>query len=269
MMTIFLSEAISPYDTYCDGFNNPGAAGSSYVLALLASATTVRKGLCHNGSKVLDQTLAFDRAEVAEANIGQINMIKVSSFCGPMGYIWGYDLARAGEDYLFTDNNMPVYSAENLFKATKVVFGTIDEPNYPILPGAHVPCACRMITQDNETQEPLYLYAAIGLGIAEDRNKQACLLMEDAGTYDTNAISDESIIEKTAKSINKIGQIQGINYIKAFIGMRKVEVKSGEMGCALVAAPYITLAKNAIPLTGFKSLQNMTFEQWKKAVDCS
>lgn len=266
LVEIKLSSAIASRDYHCEGYGNPGNEGTSYVLTMLAAATKVAKELCHEGSKMLDQTLAFDCAEVSEASIGQINMINVSSFCGPDGYIWGIDLAKTNEELLFKVENLPVYSAEPLFTATRSLFGTIENPVFPILPGSHVPCACQKTFRDNETDQPLHLYATIGLGIAEDRNIHACLLMEDTGFYNSQVITKDQLIENVAKSIIRIGSIQKLKYTKAYVGLRTVEVNKGEMGCALVAAPYIALARKAIPKGGFEMLHKITIKEWDNLV---
>ena len=44
---------------------------------------------------LLDDIVAYDRAEANDAYIGQINMETASSFCGIAGQVWGYDLATA------------------------------------------------------------------------------------------------------------------------------------------------------------------------------
>ena len=86
---------------------------------------------------------AFNTAEVNGTYIGQINMINVSSFSGPLGAIWGYDLAppddlrgklwfHVHEDPhdMFTPNpqsppKVPVYDIEPLLKASQSLFGTV------------------------------------------------------------------------------------------------------------------------------------------------
>jgi len=85
-----LSLAIGRHDQYCEG--NGGASG--YLTALVMGIGLFPKTFSHQGSELLDRVLAYDSAEVDDAYLGQINMTLVSSFCGPEGLIWGYDVAR-------------------------------------------------------------------------------------------------------------------------------------------------------------------------------
>ena len=82
--------AISPYDDYCDGYGMPGAYGNGYVSVLKVSAGTVEK----TNDELVDRIVTYDKAEAADAYVGQINMLTASSFCGMAGQVWGYDLAR-------------------------------------------------------------------------------------------------------------------------------------------------------------------------------
>jgi histidine decarboxylase len=85
--------AISPFDDYCDGYGMPGAKGQGYVSVLKVSTGVADK----SDDMLLDGIVTYDRAEAADAYIGQINMITASSFNGLIGSIWGYDLAVAEE----------------------------------------------------------------------------------------------------------------------------------------------------------------------------
>ena len=78
---------------YCEGYFST-ALGNSYLLGVNYAVAKVRKQFGHEGSSVLDEINAFDMAEITNANVGQINAIKVSSFCGPRGHIWGYDICK-------------------------------------------------------------------------------------------------------------------------------------------------------------------------------
>ena len=72
--------AVGPNETYCSGYGEPGASGRNYVLGLVLGTGLAKFNLRHDGSQLLDEINAFDRAEVAETNLGQINMTIVSSF---------------------------------------------------------------------------------------------------------------------------------------------------------------------------------------------
>ena len=83
--------AIGPFDAYCDGYGRPGARGLGYVCVLKVATATVEK----TDDALLDRIVALDRAEAAQAYLGQINMETASSFCGIAGQVWGHDLAVA------------------------------------------------------------------------------------------------------------------------------------------------------------------------------
>lgn len=253
--------ATSPYDNFCDGYGNPYSVGKSYILTLVVEVAKVKKKLTHDGSSILDEIIAFDKAEVANTNLGQINMINVSSFCGPNGLIWGYDLAKEDLKYLYKLEGLPIYSAHSLIKATRFLFGTIEKPNFPILPGSHVPCAGRSIELEGKNSE--ILYSAVGIGIPKER-KNACVLMEDVGLSKSENSLDFELIEKIAKSIKEIGKNQNYSMEKALISVRKIKLEKNEIGSALVAAPYITIARKAVPQKGFKALKNLKLEEWVK-----
>ncbi len=87
-----LEKSISPYEKYCDGYGNTKSSGNSYLLGFVLSTGKTKKQFYHDGSKMLDEINAFDIAETKGPYIGQINMSIVSSFCGPQGLIWGYDI---------------------------------------------------------------------------------------------------------------------------------------------------------------------------------
>src|SRR5512136_1661648 len=123
--------AISPFDSYCDGYGMPGATGPGYVSVLKVSTGVAEK----SDDMLLDGIVTYDKAEAADAYIGQINMITASSFNGLIGSIWGHDLAVAEEirdnvqKPLFTvkqydGSSMPVFDAAPLLKAGQSLFGT-------------------------------------------------------------------------------------------------------------------------------------------------
>lgn len=87
-----LKNSISSYNRNCDGYGNPSGNGG-YILGFLLEVGKVSKRLGHEGSSMLDEINSFDMAERNGTYLGQINMSIVSSFCGPQGLIWGYDIA--------------------------------------------------------------------------------------------------------------------------------------------------------------------------------
>jgi histidine decarboxylase len=269
-------EAISPFRQYCYGFCNPASSGKGYILGFVLSAVKTKQGLSHQGSHMLDKINAFDLAEVAETNIGQTNMIKVSSFCGPTGLIWGYHLAKHNNLYqphplgvqeTSLEPKLKVYSANPLFQAFKILLGTVDEPHFPILPGSHLPCAYKTI----EAEGPVHIFASIAIGIVKNRERQANLLMEDVGgiplTEDTpekQALYKKQVLQKLADSVVVIGRNQKVDYKEVFVEITDIQVNKGEVGCALIAAPYITLAQQAVNLGTNKSLLETDINQWKQ-----
>ncbi|HHD2803666.1 TPA: histidine decarboxylase, pyruvoyl type [Clostridium perfringens] len=95
--------AISPYDRYCDGYGMPGAYGNGYVSVLKVSVGTVKK----TDDILLDGIVSYDRAEINDAYVGQINMLTASSFCGVAGQVWGHDLAI--HDSIANNEIKPLY----------------------------------------------------------------------------------------------------------------------------------------------------------------
>ena len=137
---INLKEYISPFERYCDGYGNPGASGKGYFIGLTFGIGKTRVEFEHEGTSILDEINSFDRAEVEDVNIGQINMVTVSSFCGPIGAIWGYHVLRPKN---FTTHKffpqghikgktslIPVYSASSIVDATRALFGTVEQKKF-------------------------------------------------------------------------------------------------------------------------------------------
>lgn len=275
-----LEEAVSPHDKYCNGFGSPGNSGKGYFTGLSLSVGACELKFNHDGSTLLDGINAFDRAEAADVYIGQINMITVSSFCGLDGVIWGYDTVRAKNLFtphpsipngIISHNNVSlhVYSANPLIDAARGLFGTVEKKKFPLLPGAHVPCANKSI----EKVGPAHIYAGIALGIAKDRNKDANLFMEDIGEIPQKISKTKKelqyknmILNNLAKSIIEIGKNQKTEYKEIFVEIKDIIVEKGQVGCALIAAPYFTLARNAIPSGGIESLKKLSLEKWNSMV---
>jgi histidine decarboxylase len=143
-----IKSALSPYEHYCIGYPQKGG----YFTALIMGIGVTKKVFAHPGSFVLDSIIAFDKAEIEQAYLGQINMEIVSSFCGPEGLIWGYDVAReeSFKQLKFLDKKdlknfkkIKILNGENLRKAAIELFGTKNNLHFPFLPGTHVPCAGR------------------------------------------------------------------------------------------------------------------------------
>lgn len=263
---------LSLHDYYCDGYGNPGAVGNGYLLGLmLGTGKTAVSPLIEEGLDGLEAIDAFDRAEVDETFIGQINMITVSSFCGPMGYIWGYDLARHENLYVppqwgpdrvtLGRQTTPVYSLSPLLEATRRLFGMVEAKRFPLLPGSHVPCAKKSL----EARGGGYLYCGLGLGIPVDRGENACLLMEDVGKVGDDAGEMRGgLSERLAMSVLRVGENQRVVYKEIFVMIKMIGLDEGEIGCALAAAPYFSLAKKA-SLGDGQALFEMNLADWERS----
>ncbi len=275
--------AISPYSRYCDGYARPGAQGNGYVCVLKVATGTVAK----TSDFLLDDIVAYDRAEANGAYIGQINMETASSFCGLAGQVWGYDLATAdaianneqqpifvAEQY--DGSPLPIYDAQPLLEAGIALFGTKSDRHFPPAPGAHVICANKSVTALRpQTGSPYGVWCYIALSIAKDRDQAADLFMEDAGlwTKNNNPRDLNQFLEQHRKavvwSIVSCGKAQAVLYDRTYISYTYTIMQPGDVGTALTVAPYITLARDAIPSGDFNSLNKMTLAQWMKAVGLS
>jgi histidine decarboxylase len=275
--------AISPYDKYCDGYSRPGSKGNGYVSVLKVSVGQVEK----TDDSLLDGIVAYDRAEANDAYIGQINMETASSFCGIAGQVWGYDLAIADDlksekpelsVEQYDGSTLPVYDAKPLLEAGEALFGTEKNRIYPPVPGGHVICANKSITayrpndttpQDTSQNIAFGVWCFIAIAITKDRENSADLFIEDAGlwTQDDNPDNLEAFLKKhrknVAESIVACGKDQSVLYDRIFVGYNYLIMDKGNVGTALTCAPYITLAKNAIPDEGFEKLNSITLSEWK------
>jgi histidine decarboxylase len=234
-----------------------------YVLGINLSVAKVKNKFTDKHSKILDEINAFDLAEVKNFNMGQINMIVVSSFSGPKGLIWGVDICKVPtrmNRYGINLKDVEVYDLDSLIDSLKRLFGTIDEPRFPLLPGSHVPCASKSIYREG----PGILYSALAVGIAENRNN-ACLLMEDVGGLSLTeniGMQEKKIATRLTNSVLEIGNNQKYSFSKIFVGVKTIKLSKGETGCALVACPYFLLAKKAF-IKGYH-LKSLPLEKWEK-----
>ncbi len=277
--------AISPFDDYCDGYGMPGAKGTGYVSVLKVSTGVVEKG----DDDLLDGIVAYDRAEANDAYVGQINMITASSFNGPAGSIWGYDLARAADIAqnrqrpLFTvkqydGSELKVFDGAPLLRAGKALFGTAKARRFPLLPGAHVICANKSVMAYRPKQgralrgQAYGVWSYIAISIAKDRKKDANLFIEDAGLWTkSDSLADlTAFLERHRKSVVKsivaCGEDQSVVYERTYISFAKVIMKPGQIGTALTVAPYVVLARKALPGGDFSALGKMTLPQWERAM---
>jgi histidine decarboxylase len=267
--------AVGPFDSYCDGYGHAGASGLGYVSVLKLQTGAVTADM----DTVLEGIVSYDRAETLGAYVGQINMVTASSFCGLNGAVWGYHLAKhesiadGSIEPLFTSKRgdgveIPVYSVEPLLEAGQHLFGTAEEKKFRLLPGAHVNCAVKSHTVTG----PTTIWSAIGLAMAEDREQDSNLFVEDAGDS-PDLRSDEErtayldqLMEHMATSIVRCGDDSHVKYEKIFLGYKTEWIPEGTVGCALTCAPYVVLAKDAVPASGAASMLSMTVKEWEKAI---
>jgi histidine decarboxylase len=261
--------AVGPFDDYCDGYGNPGSSGLGYISVLKLSTGTVAKTM----DTVLEGIVSYDRAEKNDAYAGQINMITASSFNGLNGAVWGYDVAR--HDGLADGSvrpltrrrrhdgaDVPVLPVAPLLEAGEKLFGTAADRRFPLLPGSHVVCA----TKDITVSGPTSVWSAIALAIAEDREHDSSLFIEDVG-QDTAADAERDTalsarMEHIVDSVLLCGADQDVKYKEIFIGYKQAWVSEGHIGCALTCAPYLVLARNAVPDPA-SALLTMSLSEWE------
>jgi len=270
-----MNGAVGPFDNYCDGYGNNGTSGLGYVSVLKLQTGKVKADM----DVVLEGIVSYDRAESLGAYVGQINMVAASSFNGLNGAVWGYHLSKEESiadgsiKPMFTKKRsdgveIPVYSVEPLLRAGEKLFGTAEKRKFPILPGAHVNCAVK----DKTVKGPTDVWCAIALAIAEDREKDSNLFIEDAGDSIPRESEEDRVaylnqlMENIATSIVRCGDDNKVKYKEIFVGFKTEWIPEGHVGCALTCAPYVVLAKNAIPKSGPASMLEMTVSDWEKAV---
>ncbi len=267
--------AIGPFDDYCDGYGNVGSNGLGYISVLKLQTGKVKADM----DVVLENIVSYDRAESLGTYVGQINMVAASSFNGLNGAVWGYHLSKdesiadGSIKPMFTNKrsdgvDIPVYSVEPLLEAGRRLFGSSEERRFPLLPGAHVNCAVK----DHTVKGPTTIWCAIALAIAEDREKDSNLFIEDAGDVADLKNDEErvayldTLMRNIALSIVRCGDDSGVKYKEIFVGYTTEWIPEGYVGCALTCAPYVVLAKNAVPEGAPASeMLSMTVSDWEKA----
>ncbi len=240
---LHITPYLSQFNDYCEGYFPDKTDMQAYLVGINYASAVVPLSFSHEGSDNLDRIQAFDLAEVSDVHLGQVNMITVSSFCGPNGKIWGLDVAKKKDipiTHLDACKTIDIFDITPLKEAFKNLTGTVTNPHYPFFPGSHVLCATKNITHTG----PCTLYSGIAMGLPKNRYKNAILFMEDVGKICPSKSIDE-LKNNLCNSVLGIAKKQHIVYERIFVGISSTEVKEGEMGCALVASPYFLLAKQA------------------------
>lgn len=285
-----------PNPDFCYGFESANTNGYYITTMKIATGVVELQGLNLDNDLVLPGIVAYDRAERNEAYIGQVNMITVSSFSGPLSAIWGYDMAKVDPAILRGNKlfeikqeippgtTIPVYSMEPLIGATQELFGTEHDRKFPVVSGGHVPCAVKSQDSiDPATGKPApgWVWCYLSIAIAERRGVDASLFIEDAGFYPDksgeNPMTAEEVelillakARQVAYSQVLCGQDQSVPFTEIFMSWRKFYVAPGQYGTALTCAPYISLAQKVYPSGtstegSAQQLIDMSLDQWKKA----
>jgi len=261
---------VSSFDDKCEGALDP----SRYVVLINVTAAKVKRRFgdpaCCAG---LDAINAFDRAERDGAYLGQINLIEVSSFCGPGGLIWGFDMAWApglyGGWFCSLRNHLgesvPVYDGAPLAVASQALLGTAESKVFPIMPGSLCPAAYKSAVSTG----PGRYYSVLGIGIAEPREEAACIFMEDCGRLPDGADRDAlrpKVMRTVAESVLAVAANQGTRCTQIFVVYDDVEVGPDEAGSVVAMAPYVRLARRAWPRGGLKRLLGLRLAEWQAAI---
>ena len=250
--------AIGPFDDHCDGYGNPGSSGVGYVSVLKLSTGTVAE----NADEILEEMVARNRGEASDAYVGQVNTVMASSTSWLNGAVWGYDVAR--HDSLI-DGSMrplmkrqrsdgswlPIYRVTPLLDAGEALFGTSDARHFPLTSGSHVISG----SKDVVASGPITVWSAIALAIAEDRDPNSSLFVEDVGTgapgesrrEQEGLLHEFHRLDNIVDSVVRCGEDQNVRFKEIFVGFKSEWVPEGRVGCALACVPYLALARNAVP----------------------
>ena len=181
----------------------------------------------------------------------------------------------------YDGTQLPIYDAQPLIKAAQSLFGTKNNRSFPLAPGAHVICANKSVTAlrpstgipDSAQNQAYGVWCYIALSIAHDRENAACLFIEDAGLWNKNDNEQDLVafIDEHRKSvvwsIVACGKDQSVIYDRTYISCAHVIMPLGYIGTALTVAPYVVLAKKAVPNNEFYQLNDMNISQWEQLMN--
>jgi histidine decarboxylase len=70
-------------------------------------------------------------------------------------------------------------------------------------------------------------------------------------------------MEHIVDSVVLCGEDQGVKYKEIFVGFKNEWVPGGFVGCGLTCAPYLVLARKAVPSPASKLL-DMSLSEWER-----
>ena len=73
--------------------------------------------------------------------------------------------------------------------------------------------------------------------------------------------------KSVAWSVVSCGQDSHVLFERTYVGFAYTIMKPGEIGTSLTCAPYVSLARNAVPSQGFNSLNKISLKEWLKDRD--
>ena len=251
------------------------------------SAGTVEK----TNDALIDTIVTYDKAETADA-YGEINMLTASSFCGMAGQVWGYDLARhdditSGKSQpLFTEkqfdgSELKVFDAAPLLDAGIELFGTENNRRYHPIPGAHtisrqqgrhrLPTEGGPPAQGRRGLRHLVVHRHLAVPPTATSRPTCSSRTPVYGPRSDNEDDMMAFLEQHRKeivwSVVECGRDSNVLFDRTYVGFAHRMMKPGEIGNAITVGPYVTLARNAVPTTGFTSLNDLNLSDWLKEMD--
>lgn len=221
-------------------FECSGAQSTPYVTVPAISVGRAKMNV-PNFPSGLERIAAYDAAEASGPNLGQTNMIRVSSFNSPRGFIWGHDLCSTKSEEIKGQFDLPVFSLEPILRAGEMLLGSSANPGLRISPGELLPCAYK----DSYYYGTGHGVASIGIAIAKNRERDADLFLEDhrhAKIGFDHSQSEELILEYI-RAVIAVSSAQGTEYDRLYFSYRVADVLPAELTCLLTAIPYIKLPR--------------------------
>lgn len=300
--------SIAPYAKECSAFlNAAGPANCHYLNVCKLSIGQVKIDIFPPGADDLTEgILAYDRAETNDGYMGQLNVVAASSFIGPGGCLWGYDLANnleAREEWAFSKTTewktnyggTSVYKIDCLLEAGQRLLGS-----GPLFNEYYVPEQCRQpyardvqnirfrirpgemtsaAVKSASTHQPGAIWSAIGVAIPQDEfaDTEARLFYEDAGSFagdqpEASAPEWYSQLERRMEAVagTMVMNAKDQNILKfkeIYIGFVMQVVKKGYYAEAITLSPYIRLASDAVSRAGgVQKIIDMSISEWESAV---